>query len=170
MRLPNAVASRTVKTCIKNEADIQCVCKYECFNLLSLLQRSDLQSEKRKKKIWSTSCCALLNIFTKYNTNKILIVKVKGIFTIAATHKTHVGTGIEREGAIEMPHLIFAVPNVMHKQNLVHGPHQQIKACLYQHSHWTHCCCKLSGIFQVPLHALHSAVITTQYTNTEVTE
>lgn len=125
---------------------------------------------KKEKKFWSTSCSSLLNIFTKYNANKILIVKVKGIFTIAATHKTHVGTGIEREGAIEMPHLIFAVPNVMHKQNLVHGPHQQIKACLYQHSHWTHCCCKLSGIFQVPLHALHSAVITTQYTNTEVTE
>lgn len=166
MRLPNAVASRTVKTCIKNDADIQCVCKYECFNFLSLLQRSDLQSKKRKK-IWSTPCCSLLNIFTKYNTNKILIVKVKGIFTIAATHKTHVGIGIEREGAIEMPRRIFSVSNVMHKQNLVHGPHKQIKTCLYQHSHWTHCC-YTTWIFSSTT-ALHSAVIT-QYTNAEVTE
>lgn len=46
------------------------------------------------------------NIFTKHNTNKILIVKLKGIFTITARHETHIGTGIERGSTIDMPQLI----------------------------------------------------------------
>lgn len=81
-----------------------CVCRYEYFILLSLLQCSDLESKKKKFLIYIMLFPS--NIFTKHNTNKILIVKLKGIFTITARHETHIGTGIERGSTIDMPQLI----------------------------------------------------------------
>lgn len=105
--------------------------KHEYFILLSLVQSNDLGSKKRKT--WSTSCCSLLNIFTKHKTTKIFIVVTKALFTVAAAHKTHVMTGIVREGTIKMPHLILLCWTQC-IQELMNWLHEQMQVCFHQRS------------------------------------